>query len=119
MNIEKLLKFSLNDSSILLEKGELVDITNHTKTALMPKHLFIDKKYKIKSSDVYMCKSDIILTIAKKSHSHPYISSLYCKYDNKHILIMANNSYVFFNGLSVEPVEFSMLNMDNYMNTIY
>ena len=117
MNIEKLLKFSLNEDSVIqLEKGELVDITNHARTSLMPKELFVDKKYKLKIGEIYMCKSDIILNIAKKSHNHPYISALYCIYNNKHIIIIANNSYVFFNGLSVEPLEFTI--MDNYYNKI-
>lgn len=106
--IEKILKFKFEDNNFILEKGEMVNISDDKRSTLMPKKLFVDKKYRIKHG-VYMCKSDFCMSLARKNHSHPNISAIYCPYEGKHILIVPKNSYSFINDSSVEPTDFNVI----------
>lgn len=90
---------------VTMLKGYLKPIDDDPRTRLMPKNAFIDNQYLI-GKNVYMTKSDIIIKMARDDDAT--VDALYCTHDGKDIVIMPKKSYVFFNGRSVEPKEFSV-----------
>ena len=107
-----ILKFWNKDGQIILSDenklGEFVNITNHPNTKIMPKDSFLSSSYNI-NNNVFITRSDFIINLAIKKHPHPNIAALYCSYRDCHIIIVPKKSYCFYNGVSIEPKEFSIL----------
>lgn len=101
-----ILKLKLVDGRVLLEKGELVDITHDKRTKMLPKDSFVKNEFKV-ADKVYIAENSLIMGKAIKEN--PSITALYCAHNDYHIVIVAPRSYVFFDGRSVEVGKFSLL----------
>lgn len=90
---------------------KMVDITTDPRSQLIPKDLFLDNRFNI-GNDVYLLRNSLMIKLAKlKGESS--IESLYILHKNKHIIIVDDKAYVFWEGRSVEPEKFNFLYSEN------
>jgi hypothetical protein len=101
-----ILKFFIKDNKVLLEKGDLVEITHDKRTSMLPKDAFIKNEFKV-ADGIYIAENSFIMDKAIKEK--PTVGALYCYHNECHIIIVAPRSYVFFNGKSVDIAKFSLL----------
>jgi hypothetical protein len=104
-----ILKFSTNENGIILDGFRIEDITHDKRTSMLNKQEFIRDEYKI-DKNVYLALNDIFFKMAKIFNpTAGSINAMTIKEGNDHIIIVPSRSYVFWNGRSVEPVEYKIL----------
>jgi len=104
-----ILKFSVNDSGIVLDGLRVEDITNDKRTGMLNKKSFLRDEYKI-DSNVYLALNDMFFKMANIfNKSSTPISAMTIRDENNYIIIVPSRSYVFWKGKSVEPAEYKIL----------
>jgi hypothetical protein len=99
------LKFTY-DGEIKLDKYKVVDITEDKRTALIDKQSFYNMKFKVEK-DVYLAMNDMFFTLSKM-FNNDIIDAMLLRDGDKKILIVPSRSYVFWNGKSVDPAEYTI-----------
>ena len=99
------LKFSY-DGDIKLDKYNMVDITEDKKTSLIDKQSFYEYKFKVEK-DVYLAMNDMFFTLSKMFNSQT-IDAMLLRDGNNKIIIVPSRSYVFWNGKSIDPIEYTI-----------
>lgn len=104
-----ILKFWKRDGNIVLDKLRLEDISSDKRTELINKKSFLQDRFKI-DEGVYMALNDMFFKMSKIfNKSLTPISAMLITDSNIKIIIVPSRSYVFWNGKSVEPAEYSIL----------
>ena len=100
-----ILKFSVQEDVVTLDKFRLVDITDDRRTRLLNKENFLRDEYKI-DKDVYLILNDIFFKVSRLlDNSKTPINAMLIRERDKFIVIVPSRSYVFWNGKSVEATE--------------
>lgn len=104
-----ILKFHKKNNCVVLEKLRMEDITNDKRTSLLSRTSFICQRYKV-DSNVYIAKNDMFFKMARvlNRQAKP-IDAMIISENNVNIIIVPCRSYVFWNGRSIEPEEYSIL----------
>jgi len=104
-----ILKFRKNGNGIALDKLRMEDITEDKRTALLDRSGFICPKFRI-DEGVYIAKNDLFFKMARLlDTSKKLIDAMLIREKNAHIVIVPSKSYVFWNGRSVEPEMYHIL----------
>ena len=108
-----ILKFWNKDGQIVLDKLRMEDISQDKRTALINKQSFIQDKYKI-DNGVYLALNDIFFKMSKMFNKSAIpINAMLINDGETHIIIVPSRSYVFWNGKSVEPSVYELLQSEN------
>jgi len=103
------LKFSITESGITLADFRMEDITHDKRTSMLNKQAFLSEEYKI-DNNVYLALNDMFFKMAKFfDRSKIPINAMMIRESDNYIIIVPSRSYVFWNGRSVEPVEYQIL----------
>jgi hypothetical protein len=106
------LKFWERDGTIVLDQLRLEDITADKRTALVNRESFIRDEFQV-ADKVYMAISDIFFKMSKIFNKQKApISAMLIKDRESTIVIVPSRSYVFWNGKSVEPIEYRILSQE-------
>ena len=100
------LKFSMKEQTLSLEKGVLVEITHDKRSDKLPKNSFLKNEFKV-ADRVYIAENSLIMKKAVKED--PTITALYFYHKECHVVIVAPRSYVFLDGRSIDVNKFSLL----------
>jgi hypothetical protein len=104
-----ILKFRKNGRKVALEKLRMEDITEDKRTAFLDRGAFMSARYRV-DNDVYIAKNDLFFKMAKMLNaSRTRIDAMLIRDDSGSIIIVPNKSYVFWNGRSVEPEKYTVL----------
>jgi len=104
-----ILKFRKNGENVLLEKLRMEDITKDNRTALLDRSAFMCPKYKI-DDNVYIAKNDLFFKMSKLLNTtRNIIDAMLIREDDSCIIIVPGRSYVFWNGRSVEPEKYHVM----------
>lgn len=86
------------------------NITNDKRTSLLDRSSFINETYKI-DDHVYMVKNDLFFKMSKiLNTSRIIIDAMLILENNIYIIIVPVRSYVFWNGRSIEPLKYNIMN---------
>ncbi len=94
-----------NDNNITLDNFFLYDISKDTRSVMIPKSLFKVPEFKIDKS-VYMFVNDKFFELSKKFELDKEIDAILLKDGNDVIIAIKKGNYVFWDGKSIEPVEY-------------
>ena len=105
-----ILKFTTNDGKIVLDSSVsiLEDITHDKRTSMIDKKSFMKDKYKI-DQGVYLALNDMFFKMAKIFNKNKPIGAMLIADEGNHIIIVPSRSYVFWQGRSVDPIEYNIL----------
>ena len=104
-----ILKFRKKSGEVLLEKLRIEDITEDKRTAFLDRAAFMSDRYKI-AEGVYIAKNDLFFKMAKMLNTtRTRIDAMMIKDNASRILIVPCKSYVFWNGRSVEPERYTVM----------
>jgi hypothetical protein len=107
-----ILKFTFDNSKISLEKFRMEDITEDKRTQMLDKKSFLKKEYHIEHN-VYMVVNDMFFKMSKFfNKTSTDIDAMLIKDEKNYIIIVPSRSYVFWNGRSVEPSEYKILDSE-------
>jgi hypothetical protein len=103
-----IMKFRKNDDTgkIELQSHVMVDISDDPRTKMLSGSLLTLKKYKVEKR-VYFVKQNFFVHMANIG-DRPDATCLYMKYKTNQIVIIGDNSHVFYNGMSIDPKEFKL-----------
>lgn len=105
-----ILKFTFNENKIQSEKFQIEDITEDKRTQLLDKKSFLKKEYNIENN-IYMVVNDMFFKVSKYINNTD-VDCMLIKDGENHIIIVPSKSYVFWNGKSVEPSEYKVIDSD-------
>lgn len=109
-----ILKFTFTEPKLSLEKFRLEDITYDKRTEMLDKKSFLKAEYNI-DKNVYMVVNDMFFKMSKFfNKTQTPIDSMLITYEKNYIIIIPSRSYVFWNGKSIDPVDYKIL--DNEIN---
>jgi hypothetical protein len=104
-----ILKFWKKEENIVLDKLRMEDITEDQRTSLVNKSSFMNHKYRI-DDNVYMALNDMFFKMSKLfNRTQIPINAMLIRNNNAKIIIVPSRSYVFWNGKSVEPEKYNIL----------
>jgi hypothetical protein len=104
-----ILKFYTKEGDIILENLRIEDITSDKRTCLLNKKSFLKDEYKI-DKNTYLALNDLFFKMSKIfNKSQTPINAMLLKEDSNRIIIVPSRSYVFWNGKSVDPVEYKLI----------
>lgn len=104
-----ILKFRRFGDKVVLDKLRMQDITKDKRTALLNRAQFLCDRYRI-DENVYMAKNDTFFKLAKAlDTSRKPIDAMIVRENGYSIVFMPCKSYVFWNGRSVEPEKYQIL----------
>ena len=104
-----ILKFYKNGIDVRLEKLRMEDITEDNRTALLDRSAFMCAKYMI-DENVYIAKNDLFFKMSKLLNTkRKIIDAMLIREDDANIIIVPTRSYVFWNGRSVEPEKYHIM----------
>jgi hypothetical protein len=107
-----ILKFTFDNSKISLEKIRMEDISEDKRTQLLDKKSFLKKEYHIEHN-VYMVVNDMFFKMSKFfNKTTTAIDAMLIRDEKDYIIIVPSRSYVFWNGRSVEPTEYKILDSE-------
>ena len=107
-----ILKFSFSDDNVSLEKFRLEDITGDKRTGMLDKKSFLKREYNI-AENVYMVVNDMFFKMSKIfNKTSTDIDSMLIRDGENYIIIVPSRSYVFWNGKSVEPMDYKILDSE-------
>jgi hypothetical protein len=114
-----ILKYYIDDNNnIKLEKYEMVDISNDIRSKILNKNDLTQKSFQI-HKNIFFIKQDFFIHMANIIDK-PNAKSLYIKYpDNIQVVIIPNNSYVFFQNKSIEPNNFELPISTNTIKSMF
>jgi hypothetical protein len=98
-------KFWLKDKKIYLDNLVLEDITSDFRTSFIDKKTLLLDKFNV-YENVYIAVNDTFFKMAKLFNKS--IDAMVISEQNKWIIIIPSRSYVFINGQSVEPEQYSI-----------
>lgn len=105
-----ILKFWNKNGKTILQDLFMKDITNDDRTQMLDKDSFLKREFKV-SNGVYMAKNEVFMNMSRRLNRKK-ISAIKIDYKGNLIIIVSPKSYVFWNGKSIEPKEYSILSMD-------
>ncbi len=110
-----ILKFARSYDAIVLKKLLMMDITKDQRTSLLNLSDFICQKYKV-DTNVYIAKNDMFFKMAKMLNtSRIRIDAMIIHEGKNNIIIVPTRSYVFWNGRSIEPETYHILQTEENM----
>lgn len=113
-----ILKFWFRDNQISLEKLRLVDITEDKRTSFIDKSALSAEEFKI-AENVYIAVNDLFFKFSKFfDKSTTPISAMLLRDENRNILIIPSRSYVFWDGKSVEPNEYKIIQNEGILRQL-
>lgn len=108
-----ILKFSHMNGEVVLNKLRMEDITHDKRTALINKESFLQERFKI-DEGIYLALNDLFFKMSNLfNKSRVPISAMLIQENNYRIIIVPSRSYVFWNGRSVEPAEYQLLQSEH------
>lgn len=102
-----ILKFWIKEGVINLDNFRMENISKDPRTLLLKKDSFMDPVYKVEEN-VYMVINDLFFSMAKIMNKGPEIHAMLLEVENKKIIIISSNNYVFWNGKSIEPKHYEI-----------
>ncbi len=106
-----ILQFTYSNNTVNLSKGRMEDITNDTRTSLIDKDSFYQKQYQI-DENIYIALNDLFFKLSKLFNKNkPEINAMLIRDNDKNIIIVPSRSYIFWNGCSVDPAPYKVLNV--------
>jgi hypothetical protein len=102
-----ILKFWIKEGVVNLDNFRMENISKDPRTLLLKKDSFMDPVYKVEEN-VYMVINDLFFSMAKIMNKGPEIHAMLLEVENKKIIIISSNNYVFWNGKSIEPKHYEI-----------
>ena len=108
--------YDKQNSIVKLENLTIEDITNDKRSIFIPKKSFLDKKYKI-DHNVYMVINDSFYTLGRKLSKKKF-DCILIRDKNINIFIIPSKSYVFWNNVSIEPLDFDIISNNDHQSLL-
>ena len=104
-----ILKFFYNENGVILSGLRMEDITDDKRASMLDRKSFLKQEYKI-DKNIYLILNDLAFKIAKLfDESKTPLNAILLREDGNYIIVVPSRSYVFWQGKSVDPVEYKVL----------